>query len=126
MRPAQGFFVFWLQKSEIRALKPMCKAQSEFGGAMKQKKSNVSSELRLELKYCERCGGLWLRPVGGNQIYCTKCGRAMAELPPPTKKPAHPKLPCQPRWSSHEWDGSDFESNGNEKGFDFDASGGAA
>lgn len=36
----------------------------------------------LELKYCERCGGLWLRPVGGGQIYCVACNRAMAELPP--------------------------------------------
>lgn len=36
----------------------------------------------LELKYCERCGGLWLRPAGGEQVYCVICARAMAELPP--------------------------------------------
>jgi hypothetical protein len=41
-----------------------------------------TNTLRLELKYCERCGGLWLRPTGGEQIYCSACGRAMAELPP--------------------------------------------
>ena len=41
-----------------------------------------ANEEQFELKYCERCGGLWLRPVGGEQIYCAACGRAMAELPP--------------------------------------------
>jgi hypothetical protein len=41
-----------------------------------------ANEVQFELKYCERCGGLWLRPVGGEQIYCAACGRAMAELPP--------------------------------------------
>jgi hypothetical protein len=41
-----------------------------------------ANEAQFELKYCERCGGLWLRPVGGEQIYCAACGRAMAELPP--------------------------------------------
>jgi hypothetical protein len=39
----------------------------------------------LELKYCERCGGLWLRPVGGVQIYCSVCARAMADLPPSSR-----------------------------------------
>ncbi len=41
-----------------------------------------TSDSEFELKYCERCGGLWVRPVGGGQIYCTTCARAMAELPP--------------------------------------------
>jgi hypothetical protein len=43
--------------------------------------ANLDEEC-LELKYCERCGGLWLRPAGGEQIYCVICARAMAELPP--------------------------------------------
>jgi Zn-finger nucleic acid-binding protein len=41
-----------------------------------------ANEMRFELKYCERCGGLWLRPVGGEQVYCVICARQMAELPP--------------------------------------------
>jgi hypothetical protein len=45
--------------------------------------SSSANELQFELKYCERCGGLWLRPAGGGQVYCVACGRAMAELPPP-------------------------------------------
>jgi hypothetical protein len=32
-----------------------------------------ANQTQLELKYCERCGGLWLRPVGGGQIYCAGC-----------------------------------------------------
>ena len=47
-----------------------------------ERESSSANELRFELKYCERCGGLWLRPVGGGQVYCVACGRAMAELPP--------------------------------------------
>jgi len=27
------------------------------------------SEIQVELKYCERCGGLWLRPQGTNGVY---------------------------------------------------------
>ena len=26
-----------------------------------------------ELKYCEFCGALWLRPCGSDAVYCTKC-----------------------------------------------------
>lgn len=42
-----------------------------------------SSEVpKLELKYCERCGGLWIRPQGGEEVYCGKCVNAIRELPP--------------------------------------------
>ena len=27
----------------------------------------------LELKYCERCGGLWLRRTGTDLVLCGKC-----------------------------------------------------
>jgi hypothetical protein len=39
------------------------------------------SGVRMELKYCERCGGLWLRPAGSGSSYCESCAAAMAELP---------------------------------------------
>ena len=32
----------------------------------------------LELKYCERCGGLWLRLKGSEMVFCVKCAKAMA------------------------------------------------
>ena len=37
---------------------------------------------KLELKYCERCGGLWLRPQGGEAVYCASCAHDIGELPP--------------------------------------------
>lgn len=35
----------------------------------------------LELKYCERCGGLWLRRQGSEEILCASCAARGAELP---------------------------------------------
>jgi hypothetical protein len=37
----------------------------------------------MVLKYCERCGGLWLRPQASAEVYCRGCAPQMAELPPP-------------------------------------------
>lgn len=31
------------------------------------------STIRMELKYCERCGGLFLRPQGASFTCCTPC-----------------------------------------------------
>ena len=36
------------------------------------KRNLKSGEVRVELKYCERCGGLWVREGGGG-VYCNKC-----------------------------------------------------
>jgi hypothetical protein len=54
--------------------------------------------LRLELKYCERCGGLLLRPAGSGAVYCDTCGRDMAEVAVrgrrrEGKKSRQPRLP---------------------------------
>ena len=38
----------------------------------------------LELKICERCGGLWLRPSASRWIYCGTCKQKVSELPKPT------------------------------------------
>lgn len=40
----------------------------------------ASGAIQLELKYCERCGGLWLRPKGSDLVFCACCARAMAGL----------------------------------------------
>ncbi len=34
----------------------------------------------VELKYCERCGGLWFREKGTEGVYCAKCKPQMAEV----------------------------------------------
>lgn len=35
----------------------------------------------LELKFCERCGGLWLRPAGSAWSYCRGCKPLIDQLP---------------------------------------------
>jgi hypothetical protein len=37
--------------------------------------------VRLELKYCERCGGLWMRTWGTEDVYCPSCAVQMSDLP---------------------------------------------
>lgn len=40
---------------------------------------------RMELKYCERCGGLWLRPQGDEGVDCCRCRARTADLLRPGK-----------------------------------------
>ena len=47
----------------------------------------------FELKYCERCGGLWFRLAGEEEVYCPSCVPIMAEFPVPRKKRTIPGLP---------------------------------
>ncbi len=44
-------------------------------------------EIQVELKYCERCGGLWLRPQGTDGVYCASCGVRLAAMPNPGEAP---------------------------------------
>jgi hypothetical protein len=37
-------------------------------------------EVSVELKYCERCGGLWLRRPGQDVVYCERCRAQRAAL----------------------------------------------
>ena len=41
----------------------------------------VQEVVRMELKYCERCGGLLVRPLESEITYCASCAVKMAELP---------------------------------------------
>ena len=36
----------------------------------------------LEPKYCELCGGLWLRATGSGVTYCVRCAPEIAALAP--------------------------------------------
>jgi len=50
--------------------------------------------VKLELKVCEACGGLWLRPQGLRWKYCAKCAQKMRELPQRgSVKPSNPRVP---------------------------------
>jgi len=44
-------------------------------------------EIQVELKYCERCGGLWLRPQRASGVYCSSCSLRLAARPDPGKAP---------------------------------------
>lgn len=52
------------------------------------------SAIHLELKYCERCGGLWLRPTGSELIFCKGCVKSRAgilgwrRIAQPSRRPA--------------------------------------
>ena len=90
------------------------------------RESKLVDELQFELKYCERCGGLWLRPTGGGQIYCVACGREMADLPPASYKREGvegARMSQGPRWGGDEGDVEGYE---DYDGLDLDAAGGVA
>ena len=46
--------------------------------------SQRESLVGLELKYCEQCGGLWLRRQGSRECYCAACARFLEEMPAQT------------------------------------------
>ena len=48
----------------------------------------------LELKYCERCGVLWIRPQRNSEVYCGSCRARMADMPRPVEeRTSKPRLP---------------------------------
>ncbi len=50
--------------------------------------------IHFELKYCERCGGLWLRRCQAAAVYCSQCARQMADISRrrPRRQPSCPNL----------------------------------
>jgi Zn-finger nucleic acid-binding protein len=47
---------------------------------MKEPGRNVVQFGNLQLKYCERCGSLWLRRCGSTQVLCASCAEAESAL----------------------------------------------
>ena len=39
-----------------------------------------SNTIQMELKYCERCGALWLRLIGSELVFCPPCSVILAGL----------------------------------------------
>jgi len=54
---------------------------------------DVVEMVELELKYCERCGSLWLRPKGVQEVYCSRCLAKIAQLGGWWKSKSKPRLP---------------------------------
>lgn len=44
------------------------------------------NHLRIDLKICEGCGGLWLRRGIADGVYCRHCACVLAEFPAPRQK----------------------------------------
>ena len=61
-----------------------------------------NKQVGVELKYCEHCGGLWVRECGAGTVYCEKCQPKVADLP--AAKARRGRLSCQfvhtRRWKS--------------------------
>jgi Zn-finger nucleic acid-binding protein len=64
---------------------------------MRRNSRKENNAMRMELKYCEHCGGLWLRPSGTEGVYCESCQPKIAELPPAKKSPGRVQLPVARR-----------------------------
>ena len=84
---------------------------------MKNKRNgNDENEVRMELKYCEHCGGLWLRECGAGVVYCDNCTAQVAELPVRKKRPRRVLLPVRRHAVVDDYeyidDSQDFEAAG--------------
>ena len=66
------------------------------------RKDEENAEVRMELKYCEHCGGLWVRE-GGAGVYCDKCRTKVEELPIPRKKSGRISLPVRRKTTVEEY-----------------------
>jgi len=88
------------------------------------RKKHESNERRVELKYCEHCGALWLREPGAGVVYCENCQPKMADLPTAQRKPpGRLTLPVRPRTVVESYDHLGL-ADGDD--MEFEASGGAA
>ncbi len=90
-------------------------------------KGKTKAVVRVELKYCEHCGGLWVRESGVGTVYCENCQPKVAELPPPKKTPGRLTLPVRKSVVVEEYGVEStelVEVDGDE--LDFEAAGGVA
>ncbi len=83
------------------------------------RRSNTQ-EARVELKYCEHCGGLWVREPGTG-VYCAKCEPKVADLPVPKKRAGRVSLPQLGRSVA-----DDIRGEIHEEVLDLEAVGGVA
>jgi len=91
---------------------------------MKSNQDNENNAVRKELKYCEHCGGLWVRECGAGVAYCENCQPRVADLPIPKKKSGRIKMPVRPHTLVEEHAVERWEEDEDE--MEFEAAGGAA
>jgi len=81
-----------------------------------------SDAVGVELKYCEHCGGLWVRERGAGVVYCERCQPKVADLPAPKMKARRPMLPVRPHTEVEDYE---FDVELDELN-DLEAAGGVA
>lgn len=84
-------------------------------------KGKHDNEVGVELKYCEHCGGLWVREHGAG-VDCKECQAKIAALPKTAKKERGPALPVRPHTVVDDFE---FEIEVEDSN-DFEAAGGVA
>ena len=70
---------------------------------MSSNRKDNENEVRVELKYCEHCGGLWVRERGAGVVFCEKCQPQVDDLPMRKKRPGRVRLPQGPRSVAEEY-----------------------
>jgi len=92
-----------------------------------KREAESRGEMKMELKYCERCGGLWLRECGAGTVYCGNCAGDISELPFPRRRLRGATLPVGQRALVEEFEEHDGEKvDRGSDGGDMEALGGAA
>jgi hypothetical protein len=86
-------------------------------------KNSDDEAVRVELKYCEHCGGLWVRQRGAGEVYCDTCQPKIADLPVPKKQPGRIVLPVRPHTAIEDYE---FEIDEDDEATDFEAAAGGA
>ena len=81
---------------------------------------NNRHEVRVELKYCEHCGGLWVRERGAGVVFCQKCQAQVDEFPMRKRRSGRVRLPQAVRSVADGYEVSEEELR------DMDAVGGVA
>lgn len=92
---------------------------------MKSDPKDGDSEVQKELKYCEHCGGLWIRERGAGMVYCENCQPKVADLPAPKKLPERIILPVRPHTAIEDYEFEINDSDDDEP-LDFEAAAGGA
>ncbi len=70
---------------------------------MRRNPEGEGNEVGMELKYCEHCGGLWVRERGAGIVYCDRCQAKVADLPAPRKRRGRLILPVRPHTAVEEY-----------------------
>src|SRR5690349_20696715 len=90
--PRRGAFLFGKKEKQMPETKNVAPATSPAVARATRpyppsQPDDSGSERKVELKFCECCGGLWLHYHGETEPYCRHCAPAMRQVASGRKKP---------------------------------------